>query len=104
TRFNGVKLNAHSTEFVSHCCKRMRALHVHHRRSREIDYYQLWRGRLDMNTAQDRVAYIVDVKVDEDRFWSEDHYVWNQFVVFMAVAIRETAGAGNPPEQRDVRA
>ena len=70
---------------------------------RSTAYYQLWRCRLGTNTAQDRLGYIVYVKINEGRFRPENHYVWNQFVAFMPVAIRETACAWNSSEKSNVR-
>src|SRR5512132_493420 len=103
TRFDGVKLNAFGGEFVSHAGERVRTLHVHTRCGGKIENYQLRRRRLATNTAQDHIANIVNVEVDQERFRPENHHVRNQFVVCMAVAVRETARTGNPSEKSDVR-
>src|SRR6266481_8349453 len=89
-------------EFLSHAGENMGSLHVHERRGGKIEQHYLRQFRRGADTTQDRIANIVDVKVDEGRFRPENHYVWNQFVAFMPVAIRETARAGNSSENSNV--
>src|SRR5262249_44903588 len=81
TRLDRVESNACRSEFVSHACECMGTLHIHQRCGGKIQHYQLRRHLLAADTAQDRIANIVDVKIDQNRFRPENHYVWNQFVV-----------------------
>ena len=74
-RFNGVKLDALAVSSSAMLAKRVRTLHVHKRCRGKIEHYQFRRRRLDTNAAQDRIAYIVDVKVNEGRFRPENHHV-----------------------------
>ena len=53
----------------------------------KIEHDQFRRSRLGMNTVQDRVADIVDVEVDQSRFWPKDHDVRNQLVVCVPFAV-----------------
>src|SRR5258708_28864210 len=92
-----------SNDFASHTRKRVGTLHVNKRCGGEIEHYELRRCRLSANTAQDYVDDIVHVEIDETRFRTENHDVRNQFVVRMAVAIRETGCSRNSPEKTAVR-
>src|SRR5712691_1837765 len=92
-----------SNEFVSHTRKHVGTLHVNKRCGGEIEYYELRRCRLGVNTAQDSVADIVHVEIDEGRFRPENRYFGDELIVLMSFAVREATGAGNSSEQSNVR-
>src|SRR5215831_9421360 len=89
-------------EFASHTRKHVGTLHVNKRCGREIEHYELRRCRLGADTAQDGVADIVHVEIDETRFRPENHYSRDKLIVLMWFAIGEAAGAGNSPKHSDV--
>src|SRR4029077_16468517 len=95
TRFNRFELDARGDEFLSHAHKHVGTLHVNKRRGGEIEHNELRRRRLRVNTAQDGVADIVDVEIDEGRFRPENHYFGDELVVVMSFAVRKATGPGN---------
>src|SRR4029077_7000262 len=97
--FNRLESDMLSNEFVSHTRKRVGTLHVNKRCGGEIEHYELRRCRLGVNAAQDGVADIVHVEIDETRFRPENHYFGNKLIILMSFAVREAMGAGNSSEQ-----
>src|SRR5260370_21382723 len=89
-------------EFLSHAGEHMGTLHVHERRGGKIEHHELRQFRRGADTTQDRIANIVDVKVDEGRFRPENHYFGDELIVLMSFAVGEATGAGNSPKHSDV--
>src|SRR6185369_17631142 len=56
-----------------------------------------------MNAVKNRLTYVLSIEVEQARFDTEDQQAEDGSVVGVSFEIRESIGAGNLPEQCDVR-